>query len=77
MTDLELHLKLAAEHLSEAAALLRPTCGPAIAQVGCAMRAIGRAEGYLGFDGELPNDWKSLTGLTGLTGLTDLIGERK
>lgn len=51
MNTLEHHLRLAGEHLSDAAALTAPY-GPAREALGFAMRHLGRAEGYLGCGGE-------------------------
>lgn len=52
MSPLEHHLRLAGEHLSGAAELTAPY-GPAREALSFAMRHLGRAEGYLGFGGEL------------------------
>lgn len=47
MSALSHHLRLAGEHLSDAAALTAPY-GPAREALSFAMRHLGRAEGYLG-----------------------------
>jgi hypothetical protein len=52
MSALEHHLRLAGEHLSGAAELTAPY-GPAREALSFAMRHLGRAEGYLGFGGEM------------------------
>lgn len=51
MNLLESHLSHAAEHLAAAVALLVPG-SMARAPLGAAMHQLGRAEGYLGIDGE-------------------------